>query len=71
MRGTGSAEYRRFTKRLRAARIAAGLTQVQAAKKLGRPQSFVSNCESGERRVDLIEAKAFAQLYGCKITDFL
>ncbi|MGH3442403.1 MAG: helix-turn-helix domain-containing protein [Nitriliruptorales bacterium] len=68
---TGSPEYARFTRKLKAARLAAGLTQAQAARKLGKPQSFVSNCESGERRVDLIEANTFAKLYGCKVTDFL
>jgi transcriptional regulator with XRE-family HTH domain len=50
--------------RLKKARLAAQLTQVQVAAKLGRPQSFVAKCESGERRVDLVEAAEFAKLYG-------
>lgn len=58
-----SAAYRLFLKRLREARLAAGLTQAQAAAKLQRPQSFVSKCESGERRVDVVELQRFAQLY--------
>jgi len=58
-----SAAYRLFLTRLREARQAAGLTQVQVAAKLRRPQSFVSKCESGERRVDVVELVAFAQLY--------
>lgn len=44
-----------FRKLLVEARQAAGLTQVALAKKLGRPQSFVSKCERGERRLDVIE----------------
>jgi transcriptional regulator with XRE-family HTH domain len=51
--------YSRFLKLLRRARIDAGLTQVDLAKRLGRPQSFVSKCESGERRVDVAEFLAF------------
>lgn len=36
-------------------RNAAGLTQSQVADRLGRPQSFVSKFERGERRLDVIE----------------
>ena len=56
--------YKRFLLRLREARLKAGMTQEQVATSLGRPQSFVSKCESGERRVDFVEAQDFAELYG-------
>lgn len=55
--------YRRFRVLLRAARERAGFTQREAAKRLGKPQSFVSKCESGERRVDFVELLIFAELY--------
>jgi transcriptional regulator with XRE-family HTH domain len=71
MRSVYTAAYQRMLRALRAARETKGLTQVQVAKRLKRPQSFVSNCESGERRVDLIEAWEFAQLYECSVLDFL
>jgi transcriptional regulator with XRE-family HTH domain len=37
------------------ARVAAGVTQVELAERLGRPQSFVSKVEGGDRRLDVIE----------------
>jgi transcriptional regulator with XRE-family HTH domain len=40
---------------LAAARTEAGLTQADVAKRLKRPQSFVSKYEQGERRLDVAE----------------
>lgn len=64
-------EYAYFVEKLRKARLEAGLTQTQAAKKIGRPQSRISNIESGQQRVDIIELKRFAKLYGKGINYFL
>jgi transcriptional regulator with XRE-family HTH domain len=61
--------YGRFIQRLLLARKEAGLTQVQVAAALGRPLSYVSKCELGERRVDFVELVRFARLYG-KALDF-
>lgn len=47
--------YTDFERTLAAARVRQGLTQLQVADRLGRPQSFVSKYESGERRLDVIE----------------
>jgi helix-turn-helix protein len=55
--------YAQFLGRLKQARVDAGLTQVGVAKKLRRPQSFVSKIESGERRVDVVELSELAKLY--------
>ncbi len=71
MRSVHSSRYRAFLKRLRQARLDAGLTQIQAAAALRRPQSFVSKCESGERRVDVIELEDFARVYRKALTYFL
>ena len=38
-----------------ALRKAAGLTQVELALRIGKPQSFVAKYEGGERRLDVIE----------------
>ncbi len=64
-------EYAYFVERLRKAREEAGLTQVQVAKKLRRPQSHVSNVESGQQRVDVVELQTFAKLYNKDVNYFI
>ena len=64
-------QYAYFVERLRKAREEAGLTQVQVAKKLKRPQSHVSNVESGQQRVDVIELQTFAKMYNKDINYFI
>jgi transcriptional regulator with XRE-family HTH domain len=50
-----SEQYRIVGECLTAARRRANLTQVEAAKRLGRTQTFVSEVERGLRRVDVLE----------------
>ncbi|AOV98487.1 transcriptional regulator [Edwardsiella hoshinae] len=50
-----SYEYRLIIKTLKLRRIELKITQAQLAQVLGKPQSFVSKIESGERRLDIIE----------------
>ncbi len=64
-------EYAYFVGRLKEARLEAGLTQVQVAKKLKRPQSHISNIESGQQRVDVIELQRFAKICGKDIKYFV
>jgi transcriptional regulator with XRE-family HTH domain len=45
---------------LASARRDAGVTQVQLAERLGRPQSYVSKIERRERRVDAVEVHDWA-----------
>ncbi len=47
--------YVRMREALVAARVERNLTQVELARLLGRPQSFVSKYERGERRIDVVE----------------
>jgi hypothetical protein len=49
----------------------AGLMQTQAAEALRRPQSYVSYCETGGRRVDAEELQEFAKLYDKPVGYFL
>jgi transcriptional regulator with XRE-family HTH domain len=70
-RSLHSKEYKDFTERIRTARLESGLTQVQVAKKLKRPQSYISNIESGQQRVDVVELQKFAKMYGKDIAYFI
>jgi transcriptional regulator with XRE-family HTH domain len=56
-----AAELRRL---LIEARHANGLKQTELAKLLGRPQSFVSNYEGGQRRLAVIEFIDIAKALG-------
>ena len=49
----------------------AGLTQVQLAKKLRRPQSFVSKYETGERRLDVVEFLEIAKALSADPADLI
>jgi transcriptional regulator with XRE-family HTH domain len=56
---------------LRQVRLEAGLRQTDVAAKLGKPQSFVSNYESGERRLDLLELQTLCHALGISVVDFV
>ncbi len=49
---------------LRRLRRERGVTQVELAERLGKPQQFVSLVENGDRRIDLVEFIAFANALG-------
>jgi transcriptional regulator with XRE-family HTH domain len=56
-------EYRYIIRRIREARLEAGLTLEEVATALGRHAQFVSKCELGERRIDPVDLRLFAELY--------
>jgi transcriptional regulator with XRE-family HTH domain len=58
-KSVSSRDYSLFLDRLKDARKKAGLTQEQLAELLGETQSFVSKCERGERRLDIVEVRTF------------
>lgn len=70
-RSLHSYPYEVFRKMLVEARQASGLTQVQVANALGKPQSYVSKCEQGERRLDFAEFVAVAGVLGIDIAHFV
>ena len=63
--------YNTFRERLIKARKDAGLTQGEVNERVGKPHSFISKCELGERRVDFVELQMLAKIYGKSISFFL
>ena len=66
-----SQDQNRLQKLLKIARLDAGLTQAQLARRLCVPQSFISKYESGERRLDLIELRDICTVLGIPLLSFV
>lgn len=64
-------KYQKLTTKLRLARLAAGLTQVEAGKKLKKPQAYLSKIERGERGVDAVELSELAEIYSKDVEYFV
>lgn len=66
-----SKHYKHLLVLLRQVRQQAGLTQMELATSLGKPQSYVSKYEAGERALDLLELKELCSAIGLPLTDFV
>jgi ribosome-binding protein aMBF1 (putative translation factor) len=55
--------YDSFLQKLISAREEAGLTQREVSTRMGMAHSFLSKCETGERRIDVVELLQLAQIY--------
>lgn len=55
---------------LRDLRAEAGLTQAQLGALLGRPQTFVSDCELGVRRLDILQILEWCGACGTSLSSF-
>jgi len=66
-----SKEHGFLVKRLKAARLEAGLDQKDAARLLKKSQSYISKIESGQRRIDIIQLRIFARIYKKDIDYFI
>jgi transcriptional regulator with XRE-family HTH domain len=60
-----------IAEKLRQVRENLGLTQEQVAILLKRPQSYVSRCEMGIKRLEIRDLESFSRVYGQKISFFL
>jgi transcriptional regulator with XRE-family HTH domain len=66
-----STGYAIFLKVLKKTRENAGLTQTQLAEKIGETQTFISKCERGERRIDVVELRTFCSAFGVSLKQFI
>ena len=66
-----SRQREKFLLLLRKLREEGAIRQVDMAKQLGVPQSFVSKYESGERRLNILELRQICQLMGISLQDFI
>lgn len=66
-----SSDYAHFLAELRGARVSAGISQVQLAEALGQLQTYVSKCELGDRRLDVIELRAWVVALGGEPVGFM
>ncbi|MDZ4683523.1 MAG: helix-turn-helix transcriptional regulator [Planctomycetaceae bacterium] len=64
-------EYDVLRSLLREVRRRCSVTQVELAARLNETQSFVSKCERGERRLDLVQLAAFCQALHLPLVDFV
>ena len=47
------------------------VTQIELAKRLDETQSYISKCERGERRLDLVELRTFCRALGVPLVEFV
>lgn len=71
MSRTNSQKINHLLEKLRSARLEAKLTQVEASKKLKKPQSYLSKIERGERKIEATELGDFAKIYNKDINYFI
>ncbi len=64
-------KYQKLIKKLRLARLEAGLTQVNVGKKIKKPQAYISKIERGERSIDALELAEFAKIYNKSMDYFI
>ena len=64
-------EARGVGRQLATAREAAGLSQQEAARRLGVPQSSIAKVELGQRQLRFVEGIRLAQIYGVRPTELV
>lgn len=65
-----TAEHAELVLLLKDLRLKAGLSQVEVAEALDRPQTYVSAIEVGQRGIDLLQVRELCELYGLGFPKF-
>lgn len=63
--------YVAFRERLIRARKDVSMKQSEVNDLMGKPRTFISKCELGERRVDFVELQLLARIYRKKLSFFI
>ena len=71
MRRPSDYQKRKLRDLLRQIREDSNIRQIDLARHLGKPQSFVSKFESGERTLDFLEVREVCQALGITLSDFV
>lgn len=66
-----SEKHKYLVERLKKARNDSGLDQRKVVELLKVSQSYISKVESGQRRIDVIQLKKFAQIYKKTLNYFI
>ena len=66
-----SREQEQLSALLRQARSEKGLRQEDLARLIGRRQSFISDIESGQRRIDIVELRHLCRHLGLSLPEFI
>lgn len=70
-RSVHSAAYQEFLALLREVRIEADISQEELGRRMDWPQTVVSKCERGERRVDVVELWRWCREVGITLPEFI
>ena len=65
-----SERYGAFLRLLRSTRNDSGMQQAELAAKLSATQTFISKCERGQRRVDIVELATWCEAMGTSLSVF-
>ena len=64
-------EYLQMVKLLQARRTSAKVSQVELARRLDWTQADISKCETGVRRLDVVELKLWLEALGSDLAGFV